>query len=93
MEDGSQGWDEYAPFYDWENAQTVARRDVAFWRRLAGAQTGPIIELGCGTGRILLPLARDGVQVIGVDLSLPMLDRARQRLRRARLTSGSLSVA
>ena len=29
MADGSQGWDEYAPFYDWENARTVARRDVA----------------------------------------------------------------
>lgn len=90
MTDGSQGWDEYAPFYDWENTRTVARRDVAFWRRMAGAQTGPVIELGCGTGRILLPLARAGVQVVGVDLSMPMLDRARQRLRRAGITSGSL---
>ena len=27
---GWEGWDAYAPFYDWENAQTVARRDVAF---------------------------------------------------------------
>ena len=90
MADGWQGWDEYAPFYDWENAQTVARRDVPFWRRLAAAQSGPVIELGCGTGRILLPLARAGIDVIGVDRSLPMLDRARQRLRRARLTSGSL---
>ena len=88
--DGSQGWDQYAPFYDWENARTVARRDVAFWRRLASAQTGPVIELGCGTGRIMLPLVRAGVPVIGIDLSLPMLARARQRLRRARLTSGSL---
>jgi len=90
MADGAQGWDEYAPFYDWENARTVARRDVAFWRGLAGAETGPVIELGCGTGRILLPLARAGVPVIGVDLSLPMLERARQRLRRAKLTSGAL---
>ena len=90
MSDGWQGWDEYAPFYDWENARTVARRDVRFWRRLAGAQTGPVVELGCGTGRIMLPLVRDGVEVVGVDRSEPMLARARQRLRRARLTSGRL---
>ena len=42
--EGWQGWDAYARFYDWENAQTVRRRDVGFWRRLAAAaepqQTG-----------------------------------------------------
>ena len=32
VQSGSDGWDAYAPFYDWENAQTVARRDIAFWR-------------------------------------------------------------
>ena len=32
---GSAGWDDYADFYDWENAQTMARRDVPFWQRLA----------------------------------------------------------
>ena len=37
---GWEGWDAYAPFYDWENARTVARRDVAFWQRLAAAQDG-----------------------------------------------------
>ena len=46
VRDGARGWDAYAPFYDWENAQTVARRDVAFWCRLAAAQPGPILELG-----------------------------------------------
>ena len=38
---GWEGWDEYAPFYDWENARTLGRRDVPFWQRLAsGARTG-----------------------------------------------------
>ena len=41
IEDGTVGWDAYAPFYDWENAQTVARRDVAFWQRLALAHEIP----------------------------------------------------
>src|SRR5215212_8891690 len=62
---GWEGWDQYAPFYDWENARTVARRDVAFWQRLASAQQGPVLELGCGTGRIALPVARAGATVIG----------------------------
>jgi ubiquinone/menaquinone biosynthesis C-methylase UbiE len=82
---GSEGWDSYAPFYDWENAQTVARRDVAFWQRLASAQEGPVLELGCGTGRISVPVARAGVEVIGVDRSAEMLSRGRQRIRRAKL--------
>jgi SAM-dependent methyltransferase len=87
MKEGWQGWDEYAPFYDWENARTVARRDVAFWQRLAAAQDGPILELGCGTGRIIAPVARAGARVVGIDRSEPMLARARRRLRRARLTA------
>jgi SAM-dependent methyltransferase len=87
MAEGWQGWDEYAPFYDWENAQTVARRDVAFWQRLAAAQSGLVLELGCGTGRITAPVARAGAQIVGIDRSAPMLARARQRLARARLTA------
>jgi ubiquinone/menaquinone biosynthesis C-methylase UbiE len=90
--DGSQGWDEYAPFYDWENAQTVARRDVAFWCRLAAAQPGPVLELGCGTGRIAVPVARAGARLVGIDRSGPMLGRARRRLRRARLQTRALLV-
>ena len=59
-EQGWKGWDEYAPFYDWENAQTLGRRDVTFWQRLAKGVKGRVLELGCGTGRIVLPLARAG---------------------------------
>jgi SAM-dependent methyltransferase len=85
MTEGHHGWDEYAAFYDWENARTLGRRDVAFWRTLALQAGGPVLELGCGTGRIALPLGRAGVTVVGLDRSLAMLDRARRRVRRARL--------
>jgi SAM-dependent methyltransferase len=83
--EGWQGWDAYAPFYDWENARTLGRRDVPFWRRIAASIDGDLIELGCGTGRLLVPMARarEGLgQTIGVDRSAPMLDRARRRVRR-----------
>jgi SAM-dependent methyltransferase len=84
MVDGAEGWDEYAPFYDWENARTVARRDVLFWQRLASAQSGRVLELGCGTGRVSIPVARSGAHLTGIDRSGPMLERAGQRLRRLR---------
>ena len=79
---GWQGWDDYAAFYDWENARTFGRRDLAFWRELAAAQSGPVLELGCGTGRLLMPIARSGADLTGLDRSAPMLDLARARARR-----------
>ena len=87
MAEGWHGWDDYAPFYDWENAQTLARRDVAFWQRLAAAQDGRVLELGCGTGRLTIPVARAGAEIVGIDRSDPMLARARQRLRRSRASA------
>src|SRR6476646_3848337 len=78
---GWEGWDDYAPFYDWENARTLGRRDVPFWRRVALQAKGRVLELGCGTGRVTLPLAKAGVPIVGVDRSEPMLVRLRSRLR------------
>jgi ubiquinone/menaquinone biosynthesis C-methylase UbiE len=82
---GWHGWDEYARFYDWENAQTVGRRDIAFWRRIALGTDGRALELGCGTGRVAMPIARAGRALVGVDRSDAMLARARRRVNRARL--------
>lgn len=87
--EGWQGWDTYAPFYDWENARTLGRRDVPFWRNVAKQGRGPVLELGCGTGRISLPLARAGVRVVGIDRSGPMLDRAAARLKAQRKRDGT----
>lgn len=84
---GHEGWDDYAPYYDWENRQTVGRRDIAFWQRMAAPVKGAVLELGCGTGRVALPVARDGATVVGIDRSASMLARARTRVRRARLAS------
>ncbi len=80
--EGWKGWDEYARFYDWENARTMGRKDVRFWQDFARREGGPVLELGCGTGRILIPVARTGVRVVGIDRSEPMLAYARERARR-----------
>jgi ubiquinone/menaquinone biosynthesis C-methylase UbiE len=86
---GWEGWDEYAPFYDWENARTLGRRDVAFWQRVAAAADGRVLELGCGTGRVSGPLARSGVDLVGVDRSQAMLERARLRSHRSHASFGA----
>jgi SAM-dependent methyltransferase len=80
--EGWHGWDDYAAFYDWENARTLGRRDVAFWRALVSRESAPTLELGCGTGRLTVPMARTGVPMTGVDRSAPMLERALVRARR-----------
>jgi SAM-dependent methyltransferase len=80
--EGWHGWDEYAAFYDWENARTLGRRDLPFWRSLVAREAAPTLELGCGTGRLLIPLARAGLPVVGIDRSEPMLARAVARSRR-----------
>jgi SAM-dependent methyltransferase len=82
VREGWEGWDEYAPFYDWENAKTLGRRDVPFWKRVASDAQGPVLELGCGTGRVTIPLARAGARIVGIDRSAAMLARAVRRARR-----------
>jgi SAM-dependent methyltransferase len=47
--------------------------DVAFYRELARESGGPVLELGCGTGRVLLPIAALGIPCVGVDPSPAML--------------------
>jgi ubiquinone/menaquinone biosynthesis C-methylase UbiE len=87
---GHEGWDDYADYYDWENAQTVGRRDIEFWQRMAatfGRRVKPILELGCGTGRVAIPVAKSGATVIGIDRSESMLARGRKRVRRSRIAS------
>jgi ubiquinone/menaquinone biosynthesis C-methylase UbiE len=85
--EGHEGWDDYAAYYDWENARTVGRRDIAFWRRLASRVDGPVLELGCGTGRVAIPVAKAGATVVGIDRSASMLARGRMKAGRARLAA------
>ncbi len=69
-----------ARYYDVEHDALTA--DVALYCELARAVGGgPVLELGCGTGRVLAGLVRSGHLAVGVDLSPPMLARAEARLR------------
>ena len=52
---------------------------VAFYRRQVSRYGEPVLELGCGTGRLLIPLAEDGTNMIGVNIAPAMLDVARKK--------------
>ena len=58
----------------------AARQDVAFYVEEAKATRGAVLEVGCGTGRILLPIARAGAAITGIDESKHMLERCRAKL-------------
>lgn len=64
--------------YDLEYAHQVV--DAAYYARISAASGGPVLELGCGNGRITLPIARTGTEVDGVDLAQNMLDDLESKL-------------
>jgi SAM-dependent methyltransferase len=71
-------YEKIARYYDLSHATLTA--DIGFVLTLASQANGPILELGCGTGRLLLPLARAGYTVTGLDNSPAMLAYAQRHL-------------
>ena len=68
-------YDLIAPWYDLEHAHF--QDDFELYQGLAEATGGPICEIGCGSGRLLVPLAEAGYTITGVDTSAVMLARCR----------------
>jgi SAM-dependent methyltransferase len=76
----------FADFYD-SIAAYLSRADVQFYvdvaREAANAATAgimPVLELGCGSGRVLIPTAEAGVRIVGLDLSESMLAKCKERM-------------
>jgi len=57
-----------------------ARHDIDFYAEEARATSGEVLEFGCGTGRVLIPIARQGKKITGIDSSPRMLGQCRARL-------------
>lgn len=74
--------DEYALIADLYDHVTLYRdrTDVGFYVEAATASGSPVLEIGCGTGRVLIPIARAGTDIVGLDSSARMLDVCRTRL-------------
>jgi SAM-dependent methyltransferase len=75
----------FARLYDWEHDQFD--QDVTLYLALARRFGGPVLELACGTGRVLAALANAGFACTGVDSSPAMLERAAWRLRERALSA------
>ena len=56
--------------------------DLPFWLKVARDAGGPVLEAGCGTGRVLLRLLEEGLDTDGFDLSGPMIERFRAKARK-----------
>lgn len=76
--------------YDWPNYYDWTSEgldyDVAYYTNLALECGGPVLELGCGTGRVSLAIAREGIDVVGLDQSGQMLRQAQAKAEAMGLT-------
>lgn len=84
MSDDPSGYARFpfaAEFYD-HISPYIQRPDIDFYIELAREAGGPVLEVACGTGRVLLPIAREGIPITGLDLSEAMLNTCRKKLEK-----------
>jgi len=85
--------DPYAPIADvYDFTYDDFTDDIDFYENLAQSVDGPLLELGVGSGRIALRLAREGYEVLGIDTSASMLARGRRNLEAAGKIEGGLEL-
>ena len=72
-------YDEISALY-YDCYSTGLEGDVQFYIEEASKADTPVLEIGCGTGRILLPMAEAGCQVVGLDQAPAMLELTREKL-------------
>lgn len=80
--DNTGGYLEYefiADFYDRVN-EFRDEKDIPFFVDMARTFGGPVLEIGCGSGRVLVPTARAEIEIVGLDLSDAMLEKCREKL-------------
>ncbi|MCC6195225.1 MAG: class I SAM-dependent methyltransferase [Burkholderiales bacterium] len=81
----TSAYDRIARFYDVDMARNMRFDDVAFYAHACARARGRVLEIGCGNGRILLPLLAQGIDAFGVDASAPMLKELRRKAAAAGL--------
>jgi SAM-dependent methyltransferase len=74
-------YDRIASIYEWDMARNMPFDDAAYYVRHAREDGGPALELGCGSGRIALALARAGVPTVAADVSGNMLAELQRAAR------------
>ena len=85
-----------APYDDWadlyDKVYAYLDYDLDFWLGQANAAGGPVLEMGCGTGRVALALADAGFDVTGVDISPRMIEQAKAKAKTRGLADRSTFI-
>jgi ubiquinone/menaquinone biosynthesis C-methylase UbiE len=94
---GFEGYALWADTYDqWEANSVIAGEEEVIWDLIGDVRGRRVLDVGCGTGRHALVLAAQGAEVVGLDPSPEMLDRAREKARarglRVTLRQAAVSV-
>lgn len=85
-------YDAIADVYATDMGRSMPFGDVGWYRDVSLANGGRVLELGCGTGRILIELLRSGIDAVGADRSLPMLRRLRRDAAAAGISPSVLQM-
>ena len=83
-------YDSWADIYD--SVYSYIRADIPLYTQEAVNSGGPVLELGVGTGRVAIPTARLGIDVVGIDSSEAMLAVARSKLDSLGPDAGSVEL-
>ena len=83
-------YDQWAGIYD--SVYSHVLDDIPFYVDEARRAGGPVLELGCGTGRVTIPVAQAGIDIVGVDSSPRMLDVARGKTVALSESSGTVTL-
>lgn len=87
---------EYSPYDPWADiydaVYSYVRSDIPFYTQQAVESGGPVLELGVGTGRIAIPTAQLGIDVVGIDSSSAMLSKAGEKIQSLREGAGSVEL-
>lgn len=70
----------FAGYYDAQVDSIGGRDDIQFYSSMAAASRGPVLEIGCGTGRVTVPMLEAGAAVTGLDLCPDMLEIAKRKV-------------
>ena len=70
-----------AHYYDPAYAAKIDLQDVSFYVKQAKKYGGPVLEIACGTGRVLLEIAKLGLETTGVDFCEKFLEILQKRIR------------
>lgn len=76
---GKQTLYDDARFYDLVHGEYAAPETLAFYEKQIALYGSPVLELACGTGHYLIPLAAKGIEIFGIDISGEMLEKAAQK--------------